>query len=56
MHNIIYIKLRKLLYIENRIRKMKKVLIVSATLKNNYKFAKNVESLLNGLDVQSTLI
>ena len=35
---------------------MKKVLIVSATLKNNYKLAKNVESLLNGLDVQTTLI
>ena len=35
---------------------MKKILIVSATLKNNYKLAKNVENLLKELDVKTTLI
>ena len=35
---------------------MKKVLIISATLKNNYKLAENIENLLKELDVQTTLI
>ena len=35
---------------------MKKILIISVTLKNNYKLAQSIENLLKDLDVQTTLI